>query len=316
MSMRMVNKKTHEDLFDIVIVGGGVAGLAGALTAGQLGLRVLVLEKTVLGGSVAVLETVCEYPGIEKTGGWELAQTLVKQAENSGCLFYESIEVKDLQGTKNNRFEIHCIGADSFRARSVIVSSGGRPRLLGLQDEERFAQHGIHTCAQCSGARYKGRDVAIAGNGSFAVRASLYLAELGCRVYYITGDAKISGDANLIKKLMSHKQFHFMGGCHVTKLRGDEYLQEIDVAYLGSGTFEKLEVAAVFAYRTVVPNSSLLTAQKDAKGFILVDDKLMTSLPGVFAAGRVVSDDLPIQVMIGDGSRAALSAAAWLPSDT
>lgn len=314
--MGRLGKKSHEDLYDVVIVGGGVAGLAGAMTAGQLGLQVLLLEKAVLDGSVAVLETVCEYPGIEKTGGWELAQTLVKQARNAGCILHDSIEVTNLQGMKNSGFEIQCFGEDIFEARSVIVSSGGQPRLLGLQDEGRFAQHGIHSCAQCAGARYKGRNVAIAGNGSFAVRAALHLVELCCRVFFITGDAKILGDANLIKKLLSHRCFYFMGGSQVTKLLGKEDLQEIDVTDSASGNLQKIKVAAVFVYSGIVPNSGILAAQKDAKGFLQVDENFMTSLPGVFAAGRVVFDDLPIQIMIGDGSRAALSAAVWLQSDT
>ncbi len=312
--MQTFNKKIPVDLFDVIIVGGGVAGLAAAMTAGQSGLRVLLLEKTVLGGSVAVLEEVSEYPGIEKISGWELTQTIVKQARNSGCLLYDSIEVTGVQRSENGRFEIHCSGGDSFRARSVIVSTGGQPKLLGLKDEARFALHGIHTCAQCAGARYKGRDAVIAGNGSHAVRAALHLVNLGCRVFFITGDAKIFGDANLIKKLLNHKKFHFMGGCHVTKLTGDEALHEIDVTALTSGDLQKLEIEAVFAYRGIVPNSMIVNAQKDAKGFLLLDENFMTSLPGVFAAGRIVYEDLPIQVMIGDGSRAALSAASWLQS--
>ena len=310
--MQIFNKKIPEELFDVIIAGGGVAGLAAAMTAGRSGMRVLLLEKTVLGGSVAVLEAVSEYPGIEKIGGWELTQTIAEQARNSGCLLYDSIEVTGLQRLENSRFEVQCSGGDSFRARSVIVSTGGLPKLLGLKNETRFAQHGIHTCAQCAGARYKGRDVVIAGNGSCAVRAAVHLVDLGCRVFFITVDTKIIGDANLIKKLLNHKHFHFMSGCHVATLAGDEALHEIDVTDLTSGDLQKLEVAAVFSYRGIVPNSTIVNAQKDTKGFLLVDENFITSLPGVFAAGRIVYEDLPIQVMIGDGSRAALSAATWL----
>ncbi len=313
--MLLLDKKITEELYDSIILGGGVAGLAAAITAGQLGLRVLVLEKAVFGGSVAVLESVSGYPGIEKTGGWELTQTMVKQAGHDGCELLDSIEVNDVQKLENNTFEIKSSDGNRFRARSVIITTGGQPRMLGLKDESRFAQRGIHTCAQCAGPRYKGRDIAIAGNGSWAVEAAHHLLSLGCRVAFISGDAKMSGNAPLIKKLLSHNQFHFLAGCHVEKLRGAEYLEEIDVVELTTRELKRLEVAAVFVYRGIVPNIEIVAAQQDAKGFLLVDENLMTSLPGVFATGRVVYADLPIQVLVGDGSRAALFAAAWLQAN-
>lgn len=309
-----MTQKIPNEVYDIIIIGGGVAGLAGAITAGGYGLRGLLLEKAILGGSVAVLESVSDYPGIAETGGWELTQTMEQQARNAGCLLFDTVTVTGLQAVAESGFAISCHGGDTFRARSVLVSTGGQPRLLGLKDEERFFRHGIHICAQCAGARYKGREVAIAGNGRFAVRAALHLLELGCRVFFITGDAKIYGDATSIKNLLSCRQFHFMGGCRVTSLRGDACLQEIDVTELSSGDLQKLQVAAVFVYRTIEPDSMIVAARKDRKGFLQVDDNCMTSLAGVFAAGRVVAAELPIQVMIGDGSRAALSAGRWLQS--
>jgi thioredoxin reductase len=107
-----------------------------------------------------------------------------------------------------------------------------------------------------------------------------------------------------------------MGGCHVTKLSGDKYLQEIEVTDLVSGDLEKLGVAAVFVYRSIVPNIKIVSARQNDKGFLFVDENYMTSLPGVFATGRVVHADLPIQVLVGDGSRTALSVAAWLQVKT
>ena len=314
--MLLLDKKITEELYDIVILGGGVAGLAAAIAAGQLGLRVLVLEKAVLGGSVAVLESVSGYPGIEQIGGWELTQNMVRQAENVDCKLLDSIEVIDVEKLENDNFEIKCNDGNRFRGRSVIITTGGRPRLLGLEDESRFAQLGIHTCAQCAGPRYKDRIVAIAGNGSWAVEAAFHLLNLGCRVTFITGDAKMSGNAHLIDKILSHKQFHLMAGCHVEELRGSEYLEEIEVIDLTTRETKHLELAAVFVYRGIVPDIKIMDARQDAKGFFLVDENFMTSLPGLFATGRVVYADLPIQVLVGDGSRAALSAAAWLQSDS
>jgi thioredoxin reductase len=147
------------------------------------------------------------------------------------------------------------------------------------------------------------------------VEAALHLLNLGCEVAFITGDTEMYGNARLIDKLLSHKQFHFIAGCHVEKLHGAEYLEEIDVVDSATREHKRQKVAAIFVYRGIVPNIKIVAAQQDAKGFFLVDENFMTSLPGVFATGRVVCADLPIQVLVGDGSRAALFAAAWLQAN-
>ena len=126
--------------------------MAAATTAGRLGLQVLLLEETVFGGSIAVLERLEGYPGIETTGGWEFTQTMVKQAEAAGCLLRDSIRVTGVRGGANSPFVILCSEKEKFRSRSVIVCSGGSPRALGLQEEDRLARRCIHTCAQCAGS--------------------------------------------------------------------------------------------------------------------------------------------------------------------
>ena len=126
----------------------------------------------------------------------------------------------------------------------------------------------------------------------------------------------MSGNAGLIEKILKHENFVFMPGCHVDKLHGTDCLDAVEVADLVTGKHKMLKVAGVFVYRGIVPDIKVLGARQDAKGFFLVDKNFMTSLSGVFATGRVVYADLPIQVLVGDGSRSALSAAAWLEADT
>lgn len=310
--MSRENGKTTGELYDVIVTGGGVAGLAAAMTAGRLGLQTLLLEATVFGGSVAVLEKLDGYPGIAVTDGWEFTRIMVQQAEAAGCLLLESTEVTAVRPGENSTFEVFCSEKERFRSRSVIICTGGSPRALGLREEERFVRRGIHTCAQCAGDRYKGQDVAVAGNGSFAARAARHLLELGCRVFFITGAAKISADLSLVQELETYEGFYFLGGSHVTSLRGNDFLETVEVTDLASGEPRKLAVAALFTYRTIVPNSDFVAARKDGKGFLKIDKNGMTSLSGVFGAGQVVEPDRPVEIMVGDGSRAALTAAAWI----
>ncbi len=299
-------------LYDLVILGGGVAGLAAAKTGGQLALRTLLLEKNVLGGSVAVLETVAGYPGIEKQGGWELTQAMVRQAKDAGSDLIDSIEVISVEQSPDRRFIIKTANSGQQQARSVIVCTGGEPLMLELADEVHYARRGIHTCAQCAGARYRGSTVAIAGNSGWAVCAADHLLQLGCTVLYITKDNELRGEASIIKEILKHEKFRFLGGCHVTGLYGEEKLEEILVTSLAGGNYQKIAVSAVFVYRGIKPNSTVVSASKDRKGFLEVDGNSMTSLPGVFAAGRVVEADLPIAAMAEEGSRAAFAAESWL----
>ncbi|MBW2467474.1 MAG: FAD-dependent oxidoreductase [Deltaproteobacteria bacterium] len=310
--MQVSETINNKELYDIIVLGGGLTGLAAALTGGRLGFKTLLLEKAVFGGCVAVLDTVTEYPGIEKTDGWELTQTIVKQAEMLGCRLLDSTEAGDVRESEDNSFEVVCSNGKRFKGRSVIIATGGEPLMLELADEAHFARHGIHTCVQCSGTRYKGETVAIAGNNSWALRAAAHLLKLGCTVLYITGDTELFGDAGIVNNLLNHEQFRFLGGCHVTGLYGKEDLEEILVAGLAGGSFQKIKVSAVFVYRGIKPNSGMVRARKDRKGFLQVDENSMTSIPGIFAAGRVVHPVLPIEVMAGDGSRATLGAAGWL----
>jgi len=313
--MLLFDKKITGELYDITILGGGVVGLAAAITASQTGLRILVLEKAVFGGSVAVLESVSGYPGIEQIGGWELTQTMVERAASLGCRLLDSIEVSNVLKSAQNKFAIECTDGNRFKSRSVIITTGGRPRMLGLANEENFARRGIHTCAQCAGGRYRGTTVVIAGNGSWAVWAADHLLQLGCAVLCITKDNELRGETAIIKAILKHERFRFLGGCHVTGLYGREKLEEIMVTSLSGGSYQKFEVSAVFVYRGIKPNSGLVQASKDRKGFFEVDGSLMTSFPGVFAAGRVVSAHLTMAAMEEDGSRAALAAAAWLQAE-
>jgi thioredoxin reductase (NADPH) len=313
----MANLMSKSDnLYDTVIVGGGVAGLSAAINGGRLGLRVLLLEKNVFGGSFAVLETVSGYLGIESIGGWEFTQNMVKQAKDAGCELIDSTEVFKVEKLPDNNFGFRIAGSGLIQAKTVIVSAGGEPLMLELADEIHFAQHGIHTCVQCAGARYRGKTIAIAGNNSWSVLAADHMLKFGCSVLYTTRDTELYGDAKTAEQLLGNDRFRFLGGCHITGLYGKENLEEILVTSLMGGNFQKIAVSAVFVYRGIKPNSKLVPARKDRQGFLLVDENLMTSLPGVFAAGRILHADLPVQDLVDEGSRAVYSAAAWLQANT
>jgi thioredoxin reductase (NADPH) len=298
----------NEELYDVVIVGGGVAGLSAAMTCGQYNMKTLLLEKDVFGGSVAVLERVT---GFEKTGGWELAQSMVKQAKDAGCELMDSAEVTEVEELPDDNFGIKIAGSESVQARTVIIAAGGQPLMLELADEAHFAQKGIHTCVQCSGARYKGKTIAIAGNNSWAVMAADHMLKQNCSVLYVTKETELNGDEDVVNHLLSSDRFRFLKGCHITGFYGKENLEEILITGLEGGSYDKVPVSAVFVYRGIKPNSSMVTADKDKRGFLQVDEKFMTSLPGVFAAGRIVHADLPIQELVREGSRAAQSAVEW-----
>jgi thioredoxin reductase (NADPH) len=300
-------------LYDCLIIGGGPAGLSAAMTVRRAGLGALLLEKDIIGGGAAVLARIDNYPGIAGIDGWTLTRTMEKQVLDLGVEIVESMEAVSVVLMDDSTKRVTTMSGEKYGARTVIIASGGDPKMLHVEGEERLARRGVHYCAQCAGPAYTGRTVIVCGNGGPALAAADHLLNLAVKkVIFATEDPELAGDAFLAAHLLACERFQFMPRTRVLQFSGATQVDGVELLFLTGNERRKLGIDAVFVYRGIVPRSAFLAAVRDPQGYLQVELQMQTSVAGVFAAGSVVRPDTQLVIATGDGARAGEAAAAWI----
>ena len=295
-----------EPYFDIVIVGGGPAGLTAAIYARRAGKSVLLLEKESFGGQIASAPKVENFPGLPAVSGAELADRLYGQAESLGARI-ELEEVLEIQTGTPSRV-VTDYGA--YTAGAVILAAGMRRRTLGLAGEDRLA--GVSFCAVCDGAFYAGQDVAVAGGGSTALQDALYLADICRHVTVIHRRADFRADPILVERAERTANLTLLRSTVVDALEGSDRLTGLTLWNTAEGEVSHLPVSALFQAVGQLPESRLaqsLGIPVDGAGFIAAGENCATPVPGVFAAGDIRAKGVrQLTTACADGAVAALAA--------
>jgi len=294
--------------FDIVVAGGGIAGLSAALAAARLGRKTLVLAGDVLGGNLLSIEAVEGYPGFpEGVPGYELCPLAQAMAAEAGAEF-EMLPVLRLCGAFPE-FRLSTAEGETA-AKSVIVAAGASPKKLGVPGEERLAGKGVSHCASCDGPMLRDAVVAVAGGGDSAMQESLTLAKHAARVIVLCRGAALDGQASYRNRVLAEPKIEVRFGAEVAGIEGERALSGVRLV---SG--ERLDVAALFTYIGLQPNTTFLQGSMplDASGRILTDGTMATAMRGIFAAGlaRAGSPGRAI-ASAGEGAAAAAAADAFL----
>lgn len=299
---------------DIVVIGGGPAGLTAGLYASRAGLSSLLVERGVFGGQMINARMVENYPGFPNgIAGMELGSHMEEQASRHGLqtLF---AEVTGLGSGSPLRLDTT---EGTLSARAVIVATGARYRQLGVPGEKEYTGRGVSYCASCDGFFFRDQEVAVVGGGDTAVSDALELAHYARRVYLVHRRDQLRAGLVLAQRAFGDPRIEFVWDSVVDTITGEQMVNGITVRNLKSGDTRAIALGGVFVAVGVVPNSQpfagILTT--DEAGSIAVDHDLATSVPGVFAAGDVRQHS-PRQIgsAVGDGVTAALSAARYIQS--
>lgn len=295
---------------DLLIIGAGPAGLTAALYARRAGLTVLVLDKNIYGGQIAVTSEVENFPSIEKISGPELSENLYKQATAQGAeLRFEEVTAVSLQGA----VKTVTTDADTHQARAVIVANGVRRRLLGCPGEAEFTGRGVSYCATCDGAFFKNKEVAVVGGGNTALEDALFLSNLCSRVYLIHRRDQFRGDRVAVQAVLARENIQPLYSTQVKSITGGQVVQSVTLE--GPEGQSELPVSAVFVAIGLIPENSLFKGllPLEEGGYFAVDESCVTPLPGVFVAGDSRSKPLrQIITAASDGAVAAWQAANYL----
>jgi thioredoxin reductase (NADPH) len=295
----------EEVVVDLVIVGGGPAGLAAGMYASRAGLSAVVLEGGIAGGQIAVTPVVENYPGYASIGGKELVAVLLDQAR-SYLPVQEGEEVVDVS---LGRHVIVTSTKGRYTCKALLVATGATWKHLGLDGEERFLGRGISYCASCDGYLYKGKEVLVVGGGNTALTDALHLNNLGVHVRIVHRRDAFRAEKHL-QDAVEREKIPVLWNKTVVGLRGREVLEEVDLEDTQTREIQTLKVPGVFLAIGVRPNTSLvapLGIKVDDHGYILTDGQGRTSLPRIYAAGDVTGGVQQIVTAVSKGSVAAMS---------
>ncbi|HXE56510.1 MAG TPA: thioredoxin-disulfide reductase [Gemmatimonadales bacterium] len=303
----------HE--LDLIIVGAGPAGLCAALYAGRGMLRAVVLERGVPGGELLNTEWIDDYPGFEHVLGRELAEKMTAHALKFGAdIRQENVEgiVRGADGV----FEVTTSQGNVYRAPAVILTAGGTPSKLGVPGELEYAGRGVSYCAVCDGAFFRGDTIAVVGGGDAAVEEADYLTRYAAKVYVIHRRDQFRASKILQERLFANPKIEVLWNKRVVEMRGDPTgLKALELADTVTGDRSTLPVTGCFVFIGFKPNSGLIKEHfaHDASGYIITDDRMMTSIPGLFAAGDLrVQLTRQITTAVGDATTAAIAVEKFL----
>jgi thioredoxin reductase (NADPH) len=301
--------------YEVVIVGGGPAGLCAALYAGRGMLKTVLLERGVPGGELLNTEWIEDYPGFKKIKGRELAQAMTEHAKDFGAEIRQE-NVESIVRRDDGIFEIATTLGGVYEAPAVILTAGGTPNKLGVPGELEYAGRGVSYCAVCDGAFFKGETIAVVGGGDAAVEEAEYLTRYAERVYVIHRRDEFRASKLLQERLFANPKIEVIWNRRVVELLGGPSgLASISLEDTVTGARSSLAATGCFVFIGFSPNSGLVKQHfaHDASGYIITDDRMMTSIPGLFAAGDLrVQLTRQVTTAVGDATTAAIAVEKYL----
>lgn len=304
---------SNDKIYDVAVIGGGPAGLSAALYSARALLSTLVLEPGLPGGQAFNTDTIANYPGFpNEVAGPELAERMEEQTRNFGAEF-ATAEITGLAPDKKTWL---CQAGDSaYRSKAVIVAAGANPRRLGAPGESEFTGAGVSYCATCDGAFYRNKEVVVIGGGDAALQEAIFLTRFASRVTIVHRRDELRATKIIQQKAFRNEKISFRWSSVLERISGDKKVEAVVLKNVKDGTLITQKTDGVFIYVGTRPNSEFLPAEieRNQQGYIVTDDAMRTTLPGVFAAGDIRQKLLrQIVTAVSDGATAAVAANEYI----
>ena len=274
-------------MYDLIIIGMGISGISASIYAYRAGMKVLLLEGSAPGGTINGISKIENYPGLSSISGPDLAYNLFEEVNKLG-IEYKLEKVTDVSLDEDSK-KVKTT-SNVYEAKYLLIASGRRPKMLGLENEEKLLGKGISTCALCDGALYKNSDIAVIGGGSSALSEALYLANIVDKVYLIHRRDEFRGEETLIKEVNQKDNIELILNNEVTALKIDD--DTLNGIILKDGRV--INVKGIFIYIGFIPNTDFLinSGINLADGYVLVDEHHETNIKGVYASGDVTKKEI------------------------
>ncbi|MEA3329092.1 MAG: thioredoxin-disulfide reductase [Candidatus Omnitrophota bacterium] len=300
-------------MYDLIILGGGAAGLSAGLYASRGGLKTLLLEKGMPGGLALTTDVIENYPGFsDPISGIKLMGGMAEQARNFGV----EIVTDNITGITKQK-NITTQNGKNYTAQTIIIATGANPRRLGVEGEEKLSGKGVSYCATCDGPLFREKDVVVVGGGNTAIEEALFLTRYVKKVTVIHRRDALRADKILEERAKSNPKIDFFWQAEVRKIIGNDKVDKIKVKVLKSGEIKEIPSQAVFIYVGFQPGTDFLKGiiDMDEQGYIITDENMKTSIDGVYACGDCRKKLLrQIITACSEGAVAAVAALRYLES--
>lgn len=303
-----------EETFDIMILGAGAAGLTAGIYSSRGKLSTLILNEGVVGGQMVLTNEIANYPGVETTHGYAVANVMKKQAKDFGCKIKSNIRISEYQLDQPVKRVVLEDGR-TFTSRAVILAPGGRPRPLNVPGEDEFKGKGISYCATCDGDFFTGKEIVVVGGGNSALEEAVSLTKYATKVTIIHQFDHFQAFRHAVEEAEANPKIEFIMESEIREFHGDQALEGVTIEHLPTGNHSRIKTDGAFIFIGYIPNTESLNGvvSLNDRGEIPVDEDLMTGIDGVFAAGDCIPKKYrQVTTAVADGTIAALSASAWL----
>ncbi|MCK9225270.1 MAG: thioredoxin-disulfide reductase [Candidatus Muirbacterium halophilum] len=296
-------------MYDVVIIGGGPAGLTSGIYCSRALLDTCIYEKGALGGQIITTAHIENYPGVDGMDGFSLMIEFKKQAEKFGANI-KSGKINSIRLAEDGKTKILSVSdGTEILTKSVIISTGARPNSLNVPGEAKFTGKGVSYCATCDGAFFRDKEIAVIGGGNAAIEEAIFLTRFASKVYIIHRRQGFRAAGIVLERAKKNPKIEFILDTVVEEFNGSEFLESIKIKNVITNKESVLNVEGAFLYVGFMPNTEGLkeSIKVDEKGFIITQNNLETNIPGVFVAGDVRQKRLrQVVTAAGDGAEAAI----------
>jgi thioredoxin reductase (NADPH) len=301
-------------IYDSIILGAGPAGLTAGIYLARARKKVLIVNEGAVGGQMVLTHEIANYPGVESISGYQLASIMRQQAKAFGCELKSNVRVTalDLAGEIKT---VELNGKESFQSSTVILATGGKPRMLGVPGELELRGRGISYCATCDGDFFQDRDIVVVGGGNSALEDAVSLTKYARTVTIIHQFDHFQAFPHAVEEARRNPKVRFIMESTVHAFFGVDSLERIAIRHLMSGEVTEMSIDGAFVFVGYAPNTDALAGKihLNEAGEIVVSDRLETSVEGVFAAGDAIQKRYrQVTTAVADGTIAGLSAAEYL----
>jgi thioredoxin reductase (NADPH) len=300
--------------YDAIIIGGGPAGLTAGIYLSRARVRTLILNEGIAGGQMVLTHEIANYPGVEKTSGYQLSNIMKNQAKTFGCDIISNISVIELD-LKEEIKRVYLSNETVYTSDVIILAPGGRPRTLGVKGEDDFKGRGISYCATCDGDFFTDKEIIVVGGGNSALEEAVSLTKYARKVTIVHQFGHFQAFEHAIEEARSNPKIYFLMESVVTSFYGKEKIEGVEIKNLKTLDVTDFKTDGAFIFIGYVPNTEFLRGKVNLNewGEIIVKSDMSTSIPGVYSAGdSTVKRYRQVTTAVGDGTIAALAASDYL----